>query len=103
MLTGNNGILTQANTAKENNKVATAKEKVQLEAAGNSKYSKDSINNIRDLGGNLREWTLEASHASHRDYRDGNYYITNSPSFRSSNDPTPGGSTYGSRLILYIK
>ena len=33
-LTGNNGILTQANTAKENNKVATAKEKVQLEAAG---------------------------------------------------------------------
>ena len=33
-LTGNNGILTQANQAKENNKVATAKEKVQLEAAG---------------------------------------------------------------------
>ena len=33
-LTGNNGILKQANTAKENNKVATAKERVQLEAAG---------------------------------------------------------------------
>ena len=33
-LTGNNGILTQANQAKENNKVVTAKEKVQLEAAG---------------------------------------------------------------------
>ena len=33
-LTGNNGILTQANTAKENNNSATAKEKVQLEAAG---------------------------------------------------------------------
>ena len=33
-LTGNNGILTQANTAKENNKVAAAKEKVQVEAAG---------------------------------------------------------------------
>ena len=33
-LTGNNGILTQANQAKENNKVATAKERVQLEAAG---------------------------------------------------------------------
>ena len=34
MLVGNNGILTQANQAKENNKIATAKEKVQLEAAG---------------------------------------------------------------------
>ena len=34
MLTGNNGILTQANQAKEKTKVATAKEKVQLEAAG---------------------------------------------------------------------
>ena len=34
MLTGNNGILTQANQAKENTKVATAKEKVQIEAAG---------------------------------------------------------------------
>ncbi len=33
-LTGNNGILTQANTAKESNNSATAKEKVQLEAAG---------------------------------------------------------------------
>ena len=34
MLTGNNGILTQANQAKENTKIATAKEKVQLEVAG---------------------------------------------------------------------
>ena len=33
-LTGNNGILKQANQAKENNKVATAKEKVQVEALG---------------------------------------------------------------------
>ena len=33
-LTGNNGILTQANQAKENNNSAAAKEKVQLEAAG---------------------------------------------------------------------
>ena len=33
-LTGNNGILTQANTAKENNNSATVKEKVQVEAAG---------------------------------------------------------------------
>ena len=33
-LTGDNGILKQANQAKENNKVAAAKEKVQVEAAG---------------------------------------------------------------------
>ena len=33
-LTGNNGILTQANQAKENNKVAAAREKVKVEALG---------------------------------------------------------------------
>ena len=33
-LTGNNGILTQANQAKENNNSAAAKEKVQVEALG---------------------------------------------------------------------
>ena len=38
---------------------------------GNSKYSDDSINNIRDLGGNLFEWTLEADNASSRVWRGG--------------------------------
>ena len=33
-LTGNNGILTQANQAKENNNSAAAKEKVEVEALG---------------------------------------------------------------------
>ena len=33
-LTGNNGILTQANQAKENNNSAAAKERVQVEALG---------------------------------------------------------------------
>ena len=33
-LTGNNGILTQANQAKENNNSAAVKEKVEVEALG---------------------------------------------------------------------
>ena len=38
---------------------------------GNSTYSNDSINNIRDLEGNLLEWTLEANGASFRVNRGG--------------------------------
>ena len=56
-LTGNNGILKQANTAKENNKVAAAKEKVQVEALGSiskdtGKFDKDIFKN--NLNTNLK-------------------------------------------------
>ena len=40
---------------------------------GNSSYSNDSINNIRDLGGNLKELTLEASEDWARVYRGCSY------------------------------
>ena len=71
--------------------------------AGNSNYSNDSINNIRDLGGNLREWTLEASDTSSRVYRGGYCFSTGSPSFRNSDYPSFASSTFGSRVTLYIK
>ena len=151
-LTGNNGILTQANQAKENNNSAAAKEKVQVEAlgsidksgkfnestfeenvtknikgstvkksgnslivtvdgydvtvdatTGNSSYSNDSINNIRDLGGNLIEWTLEAGNTNLRVTRGGDYNDPCSPSFRYGDYPNSTDSYYGSRLTLYIK
>ena len=70
---------------------------------GNSNYSNDSINNIRDLGGNLREWTLEAYGANSRVNRGGGYYSTFSPSYRNSDIPNNSSSNYGSRLTLYIK
>ena len=71
---------------------------------GNSNYSDDSINNIRDLGGNLVEWTLEAYDTLYRVYRGG--YCggdTVSPSYRDGTDPTCTDSNVGSRLTLYIK
>ena len=74
-----------------------------VKTTGNSSYSNDSINNIRDLGGNLYEWTLEAYHTNYRVYRGGYSYSTYSPSFRYYDNPNNTYSFYGSRVTLYIK
>ena len=70
---------------------------------GNSNYSDDSIKNIRDLGGNLFEWTLEAYNAVFRFTRGGDCGFTNSPSYRLNNSPSSALSDFGSRVTLYIK
>ena len=70
---------------------------------GNSNYPNDSINNIRDLGGNLIEWTLEAFDTNYRVCRGGYYYRANSPSYRNNHNPHNTHSNYGSRVTLYIK
>ena len=70
---------------------------------GNSNYPNDSINNIRDLGGNLIEWTLEAYSPYTRVNRGGIYNDTLSPSYRHYNSPSSTYSYYGSRVTLYIK
>lgn len=71
---------------------------------GNSSNSNDCINQIRDLGGNLFEWSLEASNNSGRIYRGGSYYGgIGSPSCRGEGSPNETSATYGSRLTLYIK
>ena len=70
---------------------------------GNSNYPNDSINNIRDLGGNLIELTLEASNTHYRVLRGGYYNKTHSPSFRDYNYPFYTRSYFGSRVTLYIK
>ena len=70
---------------------------------GNSDYSNDSINNIRDLGGNLLEWTLEAYSTYLRVSRGGYFSNTYSPSCRGNSGPSSTYSSYGSRFTLYIK
>ena len=70
---------------------------------GNSSYSKDSINNIKDLEGNLREWTLETDDTNIRVLRGGCYAVNSSPSYRDRSNPHYNGSNIGSRLALYIK
>ena len=70
---------------------------------GNSNYSDDSIKNIRDLGGNLFEWTLEAYYTDVRVGRGGDYNYTYPPSGRGSSTPNNTASIHGSRVTLYIK
>ncbi len=74
-----------------------------LATTGNSTYSNDSINNIRDLEGNLYEWTLEAYGTYGRVFRGGGYDNSYSASCRNSNGPLSTYSSNGSRLTLYIK
>ena len=75
----------------------------RVATTGNSNYLEDSINNIRDLGGNLMEWTLEACGQNFRIFRGGNFNHNFSPSYRSFNTPDNNPGDYGSRLSLYIK
>ena len=70
---------------------------------GNATYSNDSINNIRDLGGNLYEWTLEARATNSRVLRGGNYTHSYSPGCRDRDNPDDTNGDNGSRLTLYIK
>ena len=74
-----------------------------LTTTGDSSYSNDSINNIRDLGGNLLEWTLEAYDTYSRVNRGGRYNSSNSPSYRNNSLPSDTLTVSGSRLTLYIK
>ena len=70
---------------------------------GSSDYTK--ANNIYDLAGNVRGWTMEAFSTNLRVSRGGYYYYagTNYPaSYRTTYD-FPSGSNYGARATLYIK
>ena len=71
---------------------------------GSAEYTK--ANNIYDLAGNVRDWTMEASSTVSRVYRGGYYnYVGDSDpaGSRYSNDPTFSYSYYGCRSALYIK
>jgi len=70
---------------------------------GNASYANDSINKIRDLGGNLREWTLGAYGTNSRVLRGGYYDNSRSPSSRDNDCPNYTSVTFGSRLTLYIQ
>ena len=71
---------------------------------GSAEYTK--ANNIYDLAGNVRDWTMEASSTSYRVYRGGYYgfYGGSVPAdYRSSDNPTGSYGVYGCRSALYIK
>ena len=64
---------------------------------------KDVINNVYDLYGCHREWTLEANNTNLRVLRGGNSGSYSAPSYRDINVPSNAGSFYSSRATLYIK
>ena len=71
---------------------------------GSAEYTK--ANNIYDLVGNVRDWTMEADSTGVRVYRGGNYdgYGYYSPAgYRYSSYPTYSNYYYGCRSALYIK
>ena len=71
---------------------------------GSAEYTK--ANNIYDLVGNVRDWTMEANSTLSRVYRGGYYNGNgdNSPAdYRSYYYPTGSHNYYGCRSALYIK
>lgn len=62
----------------------------------------DVINNVFDLAGNLREWTLEANYTYGRVKRGGDCDDSLSPSTRGNSFPYNTGSNGSSRLALYV-
>ena len=63
----------------------------------------DKLNNIYDIFGLRREWTMEANVTYNRVRRGGGYNDSRSPSFRCSDDPTLTDDRSSSRPTLYIK
>ena len=71
---------------------------------GSAEYTK--ANNIYDLAGNVRDWTMEAYSTYSRVYR-GGYYNSNGGYYpadsRGNSNPTGSNYVYGCRSALYIK
>ena len=65
---------------------------------GSAEYTK--ANNIYDLVGNVRDWTMEAGSTHYRVCRDGDSYPADG---RYYDDPTYSDDIYGCRSALYIK
>ena len=72
---------------------------------GSAEYTK--ANNIYDLAGNVRDWTMEAYSTNYRVYR-GGIYVNDGDTYPADNRNTYGVPTYslyysGCRSALYIK
>ena len=71
---------------------------------GSAEYTK--ANNIYDLSGNVRDWTMEAYYTNGRVLRGGGYGSTGTDypaDYRYDYYPTYSGNGYGCRSALYIK
>ena len=73
---------------------------------GTGSVEEYSVNNIYDMAGNVRDWTLEADNTGSRVDRGGIYDSSGSnlpASYRISSNPDYSHASYGCRLTLYVK
>ena len=63
-----------------------------------------AVNNIYDMAGNVRDWTIAAIYSSSRILRGGHYNYGDASDTPASSrrDGDPTNSSYGSRLALYM-
>ena len=73
------------------------------EAQKTGAETRDVINKIYDLEGNVREWTLEAYSTSYRVFRGGGYTDSYIPANHFPGTVYINSSYNGSRITLYIK
>ena len=74
----------------------------EIPTGSNDAYA---VNNIYDMAGNVRDWTIEADRTYSRVNRGDNYNFSGSSYLASSRGydyPTDSYSTHGSRLALYM-
>ena len=94
-------ILNWALKGNDKEKVAENSKKHELSPTGSE--STDIINNIYDLGNNLREWTLEANANDSRVSRGANYDGSGAPSYRKDDNPDNKNRGNSSRITLIIR
>ena len=95
-------IYTYDSTGKGNYSGTQGSTDKSIPTGSNDAYA---VNNIYDMAGNVRDWTIEAVNTDRRVSRGGNYLGLASyypASIRVSNSPTDSGSVLGSRLALYM-
>ena len=88
--------------AKRDKTVGTANKDIQNNTYVTGTSPSDVINNVYDLYGCHREWTLEAYNSFSRVLRGGDSGLNYSPSDRGSYSPNIPNSNISSHATLYI-
>lgn len=94
-----NGIDVTSKTPTDTTGIIASKNETRVTGS----ESKDKLNNVYDLLGNIFEWTQESSSTYSRVRRGGIFYSSDAPNNRQDHNPTNTSRDNGSRLTLYIR
>ena len=89
--------------AKNGKKVGTSNPSIRNTTTTTGGKDVDIVNNVYDLYGCHKEWTLEACSKVSRADRGGNSANNYSPAYRFNSSPNGKNSEHSSRATLYIK